>query len=369
MDLFRRITNLLTPPPDKESPSTGIATVASPDDEISALTANLGQTVKSLVSAPSLDHPQATEAIATLKQIARASGLYVVASKMRYQLDAMPRVLANGVVNSKDRGYLLAADFIYEHISRDIRAMGMENRPVGPNIFRSYCNELVACLLYGKNARRAIEMPVLIVEDLLHLAIASPIQRDLYLELADVVATSTVTQAMAKLEADQRDRNRRKQEEKRGETPSTPLIDIASQLDSESVLYAKRLQEQIDKIRRELTTIPAVPVAGGQGSPEALRAFAEYLQTLIAVADRATYMAFAAFLQTNLGGLLAPSHPQAAAAYYREAVNRLVSLAAEENALMFTKLGARRFARAAELSAALGDQPTAQEYRNRANGS
>jgi hypothetical protein len=368
MDFFKRFTNLLTPPPEKDSATSHNSTIESPDAETNALTANLGQTVKSLVTAPGLEHPQATEAIATLKKIAAASGLYVVASKMRYQLDAMPRALASGAVNWKDRGYLLAADFIYEHIARDVRAIESMNRPVGPNIFRTTCNELVACLLYGKNARRAIEMPVVIIEDLLQLAVASTIWRDLYLELADVVATAAVTQSVGKLEWDQRDRNRRRQEEKRGETPSNPPLDLSSQLDPDAVLYAKRLQEQIVTIRRELTAIPAVPVARDHVAAESFLAFAKYLQSLIAVADRASYTAFTAFLQSTLGGLLAASNPQSATVYYREAANRFVSLATEERNLMFTKLSARHLSRAAELFAALGDQAAAQQCRARVNG-
>jgi len=368
MDFFKRITNLLTPPPEKKGYSAEPATAESAYDEATALTANLGQIVKSLVSAPALEHPQAAEAVATLKKIAAASGLYVVASKMRYQLDAMPRTLPTGAVNWKDRGYLLAADFIYEHITRDIRAIEAENRPVGPNIFRTTCNELVACLLYGRNARRAIEMPVLIIEDLLQLSVVSSHRRDLYLELADVVATATVIQAMDKVESDRRDRNRRRQDEKRGEMSSSPDVDLTLLLDPDAALYAKRLQEQIARLRRELSTIPAVPSTHDQSSPEARQAFAEYLQTLIAVASRASYTPFVAFLQTNLGGLLAPSNPQAAAVHYREAANRLVSLAAEEHALKFTKIGARRLARAAELYAALSDPAAAQECRARMNG-
>lgn len=363
MDLFKRITELLTPPPQisKTTPPSGSNGVTS--EETTVPTASLGQKVKALVSAPALEHPQATEAIADLKLMGASSGLYVVASKMRYQLDAMPRIAPDGSVNWKDRAYVLAADFIYQHISRDIRTMESAGRPIGPNIFRSYCNELVACLLYGKNARRAIEIPVFIIEDLLHLAVASAVRRDRYLELADVTVSSTVTQTMAKLETDQRDRNRRRQEEKRGENPSTPPTDPASQLDPDSVLYAKRLQDQINQIRRELTTIPAVSVPRGNAEPEEAASFAEYLQTMMAIAERASYAVFSAYLQIHLGTLLSVSNPQEMTNRYRQAAEMLKAIAVDERALHFSKLSSRRLARAAELYTHIGDLAAAQECR------
>ncbi|GMV90592.1 MAG: hypothetical protein AMXMBFR82_03700 [Candidatus Hydrogenedentota bacterium] len=368
MDLFKRITDLLTPPPHKQEKFSTAFDENTQDETPTVSTANLGRTVKALVTAPALEHPQATEAIAELKQIAASSGLYVVASKMRYQLDAMPRIASDGSLNWKDRAYVLAADFIYQHISRDIRGMEIEGKAIGPNIFRSYCNELIACLLYGKNARRAIEMPVLILEDLLHLAVASAARRDFYLELADVAINATVTQTVAKLESDLRERNRRRQEEKRGDIPSTPPTDTAAQLDSDSVLYAKQLQERIDQIRRELTTIRPVPVPRADAAPEAARTFAEYLQTLIAVADRASYAVFSTFLQIHLAGLLGAANPADAAQRLRHSADTLINIASEERTLHLTKLSARRLTRAAELYAHLGDQAAAQECRARAAG-
>lgn len=365
MDLFKRITDLLTPPPQKQAKPP---VTADASDEASAITVNLGQTVKSLVAAPALEHPQATQAIAELKHIASTTGLYVVASKMRYQLDAMPRITSNGTVNAKDRGYVLAADFIYQHISRDIREMESLGRAIGPNIFRSYCNELVSCLLYGKNALRAIEMPVVIIEDLLHLSVASGPRRDLYLELADVAATATVTQTVAKLDADQRERNRRRQEEKRGDTPAALPADPQMQLDAEAVLYAKHLQERIDQIRRELTTITPVPVPRAGTAPEAVRGFADYLQTLIAIAERAAFSTFSVFLQVHLAGLYTSVNSQEATNRLRLAAERLQSIAADEQKLNFAKLSSRRLIRAAELYTHLGDQAAAQECRARSNG-
>ncbi len=363
MDIFKRITDLLTPPPQKASATSSTEPNEDSPEAEAVPTVNLGRSVKALVSAPALEHPQALEAIAELKQIAATSGLYVVASKVRFQLDAMPRADVSGAINWKDRAYVLAADFIYQHITRDLRAIEAQNRPVGPNIFRSYCNELVACLLCGKNVRRAIELPVLIVEDLLHMAVAYANRRDRYLELADVAANATVTQTMAKLEADQRERNRRRHEDKRGDIPSTPPSDPTARLDSESVLYAKRIQEQLDRIRRELTTIPPVPVPADQNDRAAVLRFADYLRTLIAVADRAAYVACVALLQSHLGGLLARSNAGEAAAHYRQAAQKLETLAISEHKLLFSKLCGRRLARAAELYLLVGDQVAAQKCR------
>ncbi|MCC6698028.1 MAG: hypothetical protein IT365_20570 [Candidatus Hydrogenedentes bacterium] len=355
MDFFKRISDLMTPPPETEAMSAAnqqaALTLAQPDPP----SATLGQLVKTLVAAPDLEHPSAVKAVAELKAIANQSGLYVVASKMRYQLDAMPRADVNGIVNWKDRAYVLAADFIYQHITREIRAIEAEERPTSPNIFRSYCNELVACLLYGKNVRRAIEMPVMIVEDLVHMAFDSGRNRDGLIELADVLLVSTVTQSLAKFETDQRERVRRRQEAKRGDIPSTPPSDPVSVLSADCVAYAQRLQGSVEALRKGCSALPAVPLPTPQAEVSERAKFAQYIQQLAGLADRAGYTTCSATLRIRLGAIIESSDPPRTVALYRHAASQLEALGSAERALLFTKLSARRFRLAAEIYARIGE--------------
>lgn len=355
MDFFKRISDLMTPPPETESTMAVYPAAVLPVAQPEPSTATLGQLVKTLVVAPGLDHPSAVKAIAELKAIANQSGLYVVASKMRYQLDAMPRADANGVVNWKDRAYVLAADFIYQHITREIRAIDTEERPTSPNIFRSYCNELVACLLYGKNVRRAIELPVMIADDLVHTAIDSGRNRDGLIELADVLLQSTVTQSLAKFETDQRERIRRRQEAKRGDIPSTPPTDPVSVLSAECIAYAQKLHASIDALRKGCTAFPAVPLPAPQAEISERAKFAQYIQQLAGLADRAGYTTCSATLRIRLGAMIESSDPPRTVALYRHAAAQLEALGSMERALLFNKVSARRFRLAAEIYARIGE--------------
>lgn len=363
MDFFKRISDLLTPPPGKIA-------VPPPSSETTELEenpppVNLGHEVKQLVAAPALDHPQATDAITKLKTIASDTGLYIVASKMRFQLDAMPRSDGNGTLNAKDRAYVLAADFIYQHMNREIRAARSQGQPIGPNIFRGYCNELVGCLLNGRKARRAIELPVLIIDDLLHFSIESAQNRNLYLELAEVMGQSTVELSLAKLDNDERERNRRRQEMKRGDIPSTPPTDPTAQLDNEAVTYAQQVLESLTRLRKELGSLPAVPSAAPGADRNARSAFIKYVNEAIEVADRAGYLAFSAALRTQVGALAQDIDSNMAVTAVHQAAELYETLAEKERALFFTKLRARRLARASELYAHLGESEKAQALKTK----
>ncbi|MCC6490737.1 MAG: hypothetical protein IT364_24840 [Candidatus Hydrogenedentes bacterium] len=355
MDFLKRISDLMTQPPGTESTTQSNGLLDAPPTQPEPSSATLGQLVKTLVAAPDLEHASAVKAIAELKAIANQSGLYVVASKMRYQLDAMPRADTNGIVNWKDRAYVLAADFIYQHIMREIRAIGAEDRPASPNIFRGYCNELVACLLYGRNVRRAIEMPIMIVEDLVHTAIDSGRNRDALIELADVLLQATVTQSLTKFETDQRDRIRRRQEAKRGDNPSTPPSDAGSVLSADCVAYAQRLQAAVDALRKNCAALPAVPPPAPQAEVSERAKFAQYIQQLAGLADRIGYTTCSATLRIRLGAIIESSDPPRTAALYRHAAAQLETLGNVERALLFNKLGARRFRLAAEVYARVGE--------------
>ena len=363
MEFLKRISDLITPPPHGiDSPYRSVVHEVVPGPSDTAI-ANLGQEVKALVAAPSLDHPRAVQAVAELKRIALRTGLYVAASKMRFQLEAMPRTDTQGVIYWKERAYVLAADFIYQYLANEVRAILVEERPIGPNIFRGYCNELVACLLYGKNVRRAIELPVLSIDEMLYLAMDSAKFRDEYFELALVTAQSVVSQILWKMESDQRERSRRRQEAKRGDIPSPPPVDPAATLDADSIGYAKGLSEALERIRREMAAVPVVHAPGPEPEPAAITYYAQYLQDSMRAADRAGYTAFSAALRIRLGALIEGAHGQQAAALYRQAATQFESLGDMERSRLFGKLCTRRYQLASELYLRVGDHARHEAVR------
>ena len=86
-----------------------------PSEPDSELAARLLPELQKLIFAEDMNSPEAALAIAELKRIGGVIGLYVAAAKMRIFLDAKRAV---GQVIHKDRGYVLAADFIFQHVNR-----------------------------------------------------------------------------------------------------------------------------------------------------------------------------------------------------------------------------------------------------------
>ena len=95
-----------------------------PSEPDSELAARLLPELQKLIFAEDMNSPEAALAIAELKRIGGVIGLYVAAAKMRIFLDAKR---AGGQVIHKDRGYVLAADFIFQHVNRErTEARGLE---------------------------------------------------------------------------------------------------------------------------------------------------------------------------------------------------------------------------------------------------
>lgn len=374
MELFKRITDLMTPPPSKPSEfakTTPPRPVNPLVEDQGLTTAPLGEQVKKLVAVQSVDDPHVPEILEEIKKIAVAGGLYVTASKIRIQLDSMPRVdPAKGTVNWKDRGYVFAADLIYQHILRELRAMEAEQHAVGPNIFAGYFNELVACLLQGKNVRRAIELPVIILESVLESALYAQGTRAAYLEMTEQGIHSVLTQATSKYEVDAREQAKRRTESRKTDTPTPSETSPIHYLTVGTVTYVKDMQEAFARFKQGFGAYAKAPVPRAALSNQPFDAAMaqqqlEYLAGALKTAEGAGFANVAVLITDHIAQLYRPSNSAAHRELAIRAAERYDALGDKERALLFMKLCERRYTKAADLFTAAFEADKASAVRKK----
>ena len=332
-----------------------------PSEPDSELAARLLPELQKLIFADDMNSPEAALAIAELKRIGSVTGLYVAAAKMRFFLDAKR---TEGQVIHKDRGYVLAADFIFQHVNRELNGIDVEGRDIGPNVFRSYCNELVACLVSGKNVRRAVEIPMLLIDMLLERALNATEHRGTYLSLITQAVESAYTQVLAKYEADQRERARRRQERKTegGNSSITSVEDPSHTFDANTVEYMKEMGERIGEFVKAFGNSTAVPVPYTGAIPPnpavAQRALA-FLQQVSAMSEKAGYYGLIALVSQRVAAALSVVQPERQAEFWAHAAMANELQADREATLLLFKLSKRRYKAAQEAYLKAGDAPRA----------
>ncbi|MDZ4860321.1 MAG: hypothetical protein SGI88_15190 [Candidatus Hydrogenedentes bacterium] len=361
MGFFRRISDLITPPPS-QSEATQRYT-PPPGEGDSEASARLWPQLVKLISADELNSPESTLAITELKHIASVIGLYIAASKMRFMLDAKQR--EEGRVLHKDRGYVLAADFIYQHVNKELQGLEAEGHGIGPNVFRSYCNELVACLVSGKNVRRAVEIPMLLVDNLLERSLMAIEHRDTYLSLIVQALESAHAQAIAKYESDQRERARRRQERKAESgsgSSSTAIEDPSHVLDGDTVEYIKEMGDRINVFIAAYSHCTAVPMPyAGSVPPDpaiAQRNLA-FLQQVAPMAESAGYYGLIAIVAQRIASALSITSPDRQAEFWARCAMANELQADRENSILLFKLGKRRYKLAQDAYMKAGDMQRA----------
>jgi len=359
--MFGRIKNLLTPPPSQISDAESDAAPA-PDarEEEAQFNTKLRTSLESLITAPGLRSAEAVEAVATLKNLAKARGPYVTAARVRMQLEARRPDSSSSLVADTGRGYVLAADFILQHMVREIDAI--EHKSVGPNIFKAYCNDLVDCLSRGKKVRRCIEIPVMTIDSLLARSLNSGRYKNVYTEMARQVVLATEEIVSQRVERDERSARQRSRESRTTNTPVPVAPDSLSSLDRGSTNYLLALNTGIEKIKEGLAHYEGVPViseqaaASGKFDRQQLDAHRSYLAGLLPVGEASGYQPFHAMIKGRLGTLLSHSDPESANRLRLEAAQIYETQGDLENQLHYHKLIIGRYRAAAEHFRRAGDE-------------
>jgi hypothetical protein len=323
-----------------------------------SLSSSLKPLLYRLLTAPTAREPAVQESVAEAKQLARERGLYVTAFEIRDRLSRMPRTDDEGNRFHKERGYLLAGDFIWSHIRGEIAAVKNSPEPVGPNIFRGYCSEMIDCLLHGENVRRGIEMPVLIVDGLLFEAVERFEKSAVYLGLA-TQTSKAITELIQQRFEQQKTRLRRKSEAQPEDDLSTPFPDTPySTIDEPVLAYTERLHQQLEHIRRSFSRLY-------EGSPEPLPQLPDQLQEISRIAEDAEYLPFSASVKERIGLLLEPAQPEEASRLFISAGERYELQGDEERQLFFSKLCTTRYEKARKLFLRATDDERASQLQSK----
>lgn len=167
MSRIKRLTEIMTPAPFRSKPTLPADTTGVENRDLTPVVKPL---LKNLVTAESASDAQAKIALSEIKEFVRFRDAYAVAMAIKVPLQSMPRVDDAGMVYHKSRAYLLAADLFLVHIQREFKGMRKAGRCLGLNIFRSYCTEIVECLMETDDLARAVEVPVMLADELLREA-------------------------------------------------------------------------------------------------------------------------------------------------------------------------------------------------------
>ncbi|MBI5094640.1 MAG: hypothetical protein HZB26_19670 [Candidatus Hydrogenedentes bacterium] len=335
MELFKRITDLLTPPPAPKAAKPRAVPLVDPGPDLATC---IRPHLRQLASAESLSDPEARESLAELKQLAIKKGLYVTAFEVKNQLDLLPRMNDKGAPYQRSRGYVLAADFFLGHVRQQIEGMKNQTRAVGPNVFRGYCNEMVGCLLHGENPRRAVEIPVLVIEELLSSAVDYSDRGNVFVELAGQAIASSLELARDNLNLQLGRAGSRFSSNPFGSDPGSR--GDSSRLDESSVRYLADLQRKLGEVRDAIEKcLPLSPGTNRMG----------FLQTVLRASEPAGLVPFTAVLCERIGLLLEGAKSDEAMQYFDSAGERFEAQGDDERDLRLTKLAAARYRKAVEL--------------------
>jgi hypothetical protein len=361
--VFGRIKNLLTPPPS-QAPEVASEEEAAPDprEEEARFNSDLRSSLEALTTAPGLRSQEAVDAVASLKTLAKSRGPYVTAARIRMHLEARRRDDASEETDV-GRGYVLAADFILQHMVREIESI--QHKSVGPNIFKAYCNDLVDCLSRGRKVRRCVEIPVMTFDSLLARALNSGKYRNVYVEMARQVILATEEVVSQRVERDERKARQAMRESRATNTPAPIAPDPSSTLDRASVDYLNTLMHAVEKIKDGLTGYAEVPVlseqaaAAGEFDQPRMQAHHSYLSGLLPLSAEAGYPPFVAMIKGRMGTLITHADAAAGARLRAEAAQTYETQGDTERALHFLKLSAARYRAATDHYRRAGDEARA----------
>jgi len=342
MKLLKKLTELITPPIFRRESADRL----EPYAEGHSLYSLLKPLIKQLLSAASVDDPSAREAVAQIKRIARAKGLYLTAFEMRSQLQATHTLDDQDTRSYKARGYVLAADFILGHIQRELADAKAGAQSIGPNIFSGYCDEMIACLLAGPNVRRAIEIPVTLLDDLLVTALDDVEEgAGAYMVLAEHVLACALQLTMQRFVQQNEKASETPRPRARTETIPSALADPLSTIDEEALNYVAGLQHEVEKISAGFAAL-ASRAPGMAGASRKVDVRIDCLRKALGVANSAKYLAFTAEVKEHLADLLQDAKPEEARELYHGAAECYEAQGQEESQLHFTKLRTIRYKKA-----------------------
>ncbi len=313
------------------------------------------------------ESPDVKKAATDLRELARAQGFLHTAAQVRLQLRSLhgPEAEKDGYL--VNRGYVIAADLIFNHILEEIDAIRNEDKKVGPNGFRLTCNDLVDCLMMTKHVRRSVEIPILAVDKLLVQAVDDHDSRELYLQLALQALESSSETIFQRYEQEQGqiDEERQMEEERAELGESYEQRYIETHIDAPLVLYVRQFKDELFTLTTELTACDASsPMTEVEvrekADPASTQAHYDFLQTMLGISQRTDYNGFSAWMMERAGTFLLNMDPEKSQEFFRAAAESYARQGEHEAKVSLNKLATIRFEKAHKLYQHVGDTDKAR---------
>lgn len=298
--------------------------------------------------------PAADEAEQNLKDIASRVGYYVTAAKMRVAFDALTSNRNAPASGSYKRIYRIVADLLRRHIDVELAGVIEGHTPMGPNLFGSYCSDLIENAISGRGIVGAVHDAISLTETLMRHIIDSPGLRVIFVPFAETLVRASRDQIEAA--------SGRRTPVPRKRDASESDIDVKAQLMAswDAARYMGQYANEVLLVCNGIAAFPAtaIPYASDvvDGADRGRAdAYVGYLLALVELANRSGHLTLSAMAHQRAGRILwnfsvdrgRESFHTAAAAYEtvgdREASFRLTGTAAlryQRAAEIFTRLDA-----------------------------
>jgi hypothetical protein len=378
MRFMKRLSEVLTPPPHPSgNRSTPIPTPSGTPRPARAsgltdedLSAQLRMLVRSLIDVESTDERTRARARTQLTELARSHGAYATAAKIRMVLESMAQDPKKTDRYDFQRVHVLLGEFVFQHLFNEIAAMEVGERQLGPNIFSTYCGDLIEALCVGRGPDAALEMGIHIAERCLLNATDSRERRDIYLHLAEAAARCTRDQLETALRRPHRHHTPMPMQRSGSSVDTVSFVNRGSKC----VEYARELYSRVSRIREEFGALAMAPalsraelrtMANAETPPrpspalsERLSRHLQFIQSALAMARNSEYLPLVAHLEERGARTLvarmrvegeSPELKERCRTAYESAARHLETQGDRENALGLAPLSVQRYTKALEL--------------------
>lgn len=382
MQFFKRLGEALTPPPRRGQKSPPAqpesAALRKTDEELSA---ELRRLVRALIDSESAEEHARVRARTELTELARSHGVYATAAKIRMVLESLGQDQGDPSRYEFGRVHVLLSEFVFQHLFNEIAAMESGERQLGPNIFGTYCSDLIDALCTGRGPHAALEMGLHITERCLYNAADSLEKRDLYLQLAEAAIRCTRDQLEQALRQSTRGRATPVPRHTGGPTPNPESATVVRR-GNQCIEYAREVHARVSRLRSDLGLIshrpgisraelrtlggeqPVPPDAAHPSLVPRLRTHLEYLTAAMEAARKSEYLPFVAHLEERTGRTLrarmvvegqSDDLARATGNAYAAAATTLERQGDRENGLGLLAISVQRYTKAMELCVVSAD--------------
>jgi len=369
VSMIKRISDILTPPPFRRHGKSDEhwRTLDYEED----FNKQLRSLLKRLITARGADSQELAPLVAQIRRLGGEKGLYTTAARMRIQLESLPQHLKEGTPCCTDQAYRLAADLILQQLLKEIDAIKTTDSPLGPHILTNYCTDLTDCLIDGNDVKRAIEIPIIITDRLLWLAMSASERKEVFLGLVEPAIQSP--RELIEYSAEQRlEKQQRQQALQRGEkeapqtqeTTAAPYQTWDMRGVEAALSYLHRFQDCCVTIRDAFLRFDRVPCVSkdepaDQVEPSRVSKHLEYLKGLQSIAASAGYSGFLAMVTEEAGTLMIQLDLEKGRAILRTAAHSYETQGDKEREVTLGNIAKTRYKKAHQLYIKSQDQVSA----------